>query len=79
MKILFLKTLYIINAVVAPYSDEKKKKKKDAFVLSMDSCSLWSHDANSFWGKKKCVLIKHVKMDAWSYIKRVGTWLKNKK
>lgn len=56
MKILFLKTLYIINAVVAPYSDEKKKKKKDAFVLSMDSCSLWSHDANSFWGKKNVYL-----------------------
>lgn len=40
--------------MVAPYSDEKKKKKKDAFVLSMDSCSLWSHDANSFWEKKMC-------------------------
>lgn len=62
MKSLFLKTLYIINAVVAPYSGEKKKEKK-MHVLTMDSCSLWIHDANSFW-EKKCVLSK---MSKWMH------------
>ena len=37
MKILFLKTVYIINAVVAPYSDEKKNACVIyGFLLSMN-------------------------------------------
>lgn len=57
----------------------KKRKRKKMHLCYLWILALYEAMMLIAFGKKKCVLIKHVKMDAWSYIKRVGTWLKNKK
>jgi len=60
MKILFLKTLYIINAVVAPYSDEKKRCMCYLWILALyESMMLLA------FGKKKNVYLAN--MSKWMH------------